>query len=174
MTTLDHEQFEGAKVLAEIGTKIAEGRALLITLDASKETYLEEREKEALERVAKALESSKELLTEIGSNHSELEGFRTQVGEIVSEVRTLLEDIAKFREAFQKYISDERGALTEKQRKIDEALIEIRKGRSLLDAQQLDIQNQKREIGTSKKALRDEWAALERASAEIKSNKKIT
>lgn len=169
---LDHEQFEGAKVLAEIGTKIAEGRAVLEQLKSSTDSYLKEREQETIERIKKVLESSATLLTEIGQYHSELEGYRNQVATFVVDIRYLLEGIGSFETLLNETTSAVRGDLDNREAKVGAALEQVRKGRALLAADARDLEAQKQQFGKDKKKLKDEWAALERAAAEIKNKKK--
>lgn len=170
-TKLDHENFEGAKVLADIGLKIAAGRALLRDLETTKDAYLAKREDEAVARIRAAIESSKGMLEELERYHSELNGYRTDLTAFAEEVRCLIEDISQFRKSFEAATTAILEDLEKKQKQVDDGFASLRNARILLDAERRELHQSKADLGKEKKKLRDEWAALERAAAEIKSKK---
>lgn len=172
MIDLDHEKFEGVKELADIGLKIAQGRATLAQLKTDTDSYLASREEEAVARIKIALVVSQQLITEIGQYHGELEGYRREVETFVDDIRSLLEGVAGFKKILTETTEALYKNLDIKQTKIDAALVEVKRGRALLEADQQDLAAKRQQFGSDKKALRDEWAALERAAAEIKNKKK--
>ncbi len=166
-TLLDHEQFEGAKVLAEIGSQIAAGRAALVELEANKEDFLEGREQEAIARIDAVLEDSKALLDECGAYHSELVSFRNQINDLVVGVRGLIQSVERWKKEFD-------SRLDEKQRQIEKKLTDnrfllkqLRAERALLSGESEAIKGKRDALAQEQRKIDDEWATLTRAASEI-------
>lgn len=164
---LDHEQFEGAQVLAEIGTKIAAGRALLIELESSKEEFLNGREVEALARVNEVLKQSRELIDEIGKNHSELVGYRTQVDGYFEDVRCLLQAVKNWKESFDTQNAAILKEINEKIKENNTIIEQIKGNRALLDGETQDIARRRKIIAEETIKMNDERGVLDRAWKEL-------
>lgn len=170
MTILDHEDFEGATVLAEIGVKIATARAQLSTLESTKEEYLDGRAAEAAERIAEVLTQSAELIEEIGKNHKDLVGYRTAVDNYLDDVRYLIQVVKGWKEAFDKSCEAKLAEIVAKTKGNDAILTQIKGQRALLAGEELAIMGKRAVLKEETAKILDEWATLERASKEI--NKK--
>ncbi len=167
MQNLDHEQFEGAKVLADIGTKIAAGRAALSALEKGKEDFLEDRAAEATQRVQEVLEQSKDIIAEIGKYHSELVGYSNQVDGFLTDVLYLIQSVERWKEAF-----DEQNAakLAEINTQIAEnkvILEQIEQARALLAGEDQGIRIKRRNLNSKQAQVDDEWATLGRTKEEL-------
>ena len=71
-TALDVEKFDAVKELAGIQTEIATGRAVLAELKTSKEAYIEERERETVQRIEGLLAKSEDILRARGGSDDAL------------------------------------------------------------------------------------------------------
>lgn len=170
-TLLDHEQFEGAKVLADIGTKIAAGRAALVELEASKRDFLEGRAAEAITRVEAVLADSKALLEECGSYHNELVSFRTQIGELGDNVRGLIQSVERWKSEFNNRLDERKLEIDGLLANNRGVLAQIRQQRALLAGESENIKDKRRSLAEDQRKIDDEWAALTRTAEEIKSKK---
>lgn len=170
-TFLPHEQFEGAKVLAEIGVKIAAGRAELATLEKDKEQFLEGRAQDAIERVNRVLEGSRQLIGEIGKYHDELVGYRREVEGFLADILYLIERVGVWKAEFDREITLKNREIDQKIVKNDEILAEIRQQRALLEGETEGIKVRREALRKDMVKIRDEWATLGRAKDEIKGKK---
>ncbi len=132
MQILDHDSFEGAQVLAEIGANIARGRAELTALEEGKEAFLDERAAETTARIKAVLAQSHDLLEEISKNHSELVGFRDEVGRFADDARSLIQAIEGWKAAYDTEIAARRAQLDEQAAQNAAALVVIKAQRALL------------------------------------------
>lgn len=168
MQNLDHEQFEGAKVLADIGVKIAAGRAALAELKVSKEDFLTDREAEAIARVNEALTQAKETIVEIGKYHDELKGYSTQVSAFYADVLSLIQSVESCKEAFDE---KNRAELAEIKVKMDEntvILSQIQSARSLLAGESEAIAIKRRNLNAQDAKIKDEWTTIAAVKKELK------
>lgn len=171
METLDHEKFEGVKELAAIQTEIANGRAILKQLEASKDEHLVEREKEAVDRIHAALASSVALLTQIGENHDELVKYRKEVDGFVDDLRYLLEAVRSIQAVYEEKNAAEKEDLKIAQQKIDLALKNIARQRVDIDEDKEKIRADREAIVKETIKLRDERDTLDRAWKELRHKK---
>ncbi len=170
-TLLDHEQFEGAKILAEIGAKIAAGRAALVELETSKEDFLTDREADAIARVGKVLEQSKELLDQCGNYHNELVSFRIQIGEFADDVRGLIQFVESWKSAFDRELAAKNADIDRKIIQNDALLTQIKQQRALLEGESEGIKGKRQSLAQDKLKINDEWQTLTRAAEEINRKK---
>lgn len=171
MQILDHENFEGAQVLAEIGAKIAEGRAELANLESSKQEFLTDRASEATERIKRVLETSKELIGEIEKYHSELVGFRDQIGVLADDARELIQSIERWKKQFDETNAALLADIDKKLKENSEILLQIKANRALLEGEKEGIETKRAALRLDRIKINDEWAALERAANEINNKK---
>lgn len=171
MTNLDHEQFEGAKVLAEIGTKIATGRATLVELERSKDDFLAGREADAIARVSEVLAQSKELIAEIGNYHDELVGYSREVDAYLADLLYLIQSVERWKEAFDKENSEKLVEINTKIAENKVILDKIQQNRSLLEGESAGIVTKRKALREETRKINDEWATLGRAAKEINSKK---
>lgn len=164
---LDHEQFEGAKVLADIGAKISAGKAALEALEKSKDDFLNGRESEAIARVSAALDSSKNLIIEIGTYHSELVGYSNQVDGFLADVLYLIQSVQRWKEDFDKENAEKITELDAKIIQNNLILEQIKQNRALLAGESEGIVIKRRNLRDQAAKIKDEWETLERASKEI-------
>lgn len=171
MQNLDHEQFEGAKLLADIGAKIAAGRAALSNLEQGKEEFLNDRAAEATLRVKEVLEQSKNIIIEIGTYHSELVGYSNQVDGFLTDVLYLLQSVERWKEAFD---TENATKIVEINTKIEEnkvILEQIEQARALLAGESEGIRVKRRNLNSQSAQINDEWATLGRAKNELTAKK---
>lgn len=171
MTTLDHEQFEGATVLAEIGAKIAAGRAALSDLETSKEDFLNVREADAVARVKQVLEQSQELIGEIGQYHSELVGYRNEVDGFLRDILYLVQRVGEWKREFDSDVSFQNREIDKKILQNTDILIEIKGQRALLAGETSGIKAKREALRLDTLKIKDEWATLGRAKEELTTKK---
>lgn len=165
---LDHEQFEGAKVLADIGAKIASGKAALDALERSKDDFLNEREAEAIARVSKALSDSKDIIIEIGTYHSELVGYRNQVEGFLSDVLYLIQSVERWKSEFDRENTEK---IQQINTKIEENKViygQITEARALLKGESDSIKGKRAHLNLQQAKIDDEWATIARVKKELK------
>ncbi len=171
MQNLEHAHFEAVQALADIGTKLAAGRAALSELESSKGDFLDGRAEEATQRVAEVLVQSKGLLDEIGKYHSELVEYRNQVDGFVAEILYFIQSVERWKEAFDK---ENTAKLREINNKIEEntlILSQIQKARSLLEGESSSIKGKRAALNSQQAKINDEWATLGRTKEELDAKK---
>lgn len=171
MIILDKEQFEGAKVLAEIGAKIAAGRAALTELESGKRDFLDGREAEAIARVGKVLANSKELLAEVSKYHSELVGYRIELEGFLEKVLYLVQSVETWKADFDREIGEKNKEIDQKLSQNEALIVEIKGQRALLAGETTAIKGKRAALEEDMVKIRDEWATLGRAAKEINSKK---
>lgn len=167
MTTLDHEQFEGAKILAEIGTKIAAGNAALALLETGKSDFLNGRAAEAETRIKEVLEQSKDLLAEIDKNYSALVRYRNQVDDFLKDVLYLIQSVERWKKEFEAEFTEKNKRIDVKIAQNNDILKEIKVQRALLEGETLGIKSKREALKRDATKIRDEWETLGRAKEEI-------
>ncbi len=159
---LDYEQFEGAKELAQIGLKIAEGRATLSDLKAQEPAFIAERGRKVEERIKEVLVESRELIALIGTNHDALVEYRKEVTQYVADLRYFIESVKAWKEAADEEIKLENEKLDTKRTEIQALIAEE-------NAQALQLKNDSGIIEKDREALRRESKKLESDRDLIKS-----
>lgn len=167
---LDHEKFEGAKILAEIGTKIAAGRAELANLDETKEDFINGREADAISRVNRVLEQSKELLAECTKYQNELVGYRNELSVFLEQILCLIQRVEAWKAEFDKEIGEKNQEIDKKIKENDELLAQIRGQRALLAGESEGIKTKRANLAADMVKIKDEWATLGRAKKELGNN----
>lgn len=165
---LDHEQFQGAKELAVIGTQIAAGTAALATLKANEEEYLTERESLLATRLQKALVDSSELIKAIGENHGALVGYRTEVEQFYQKVLSLNEGIMECQSLIEKASEVLEARITKQEQDTSDmrqknALIKIN-----IDGEREELNTWRERLATTERKINDRSAMLERTLARAK------
>ncbi len=167
METLDQEKFSTVKALAEMQVQISEGGAALLKLKESEKEYLEMREKEVHERVAKVLAESRDALEQITKNHDELSHYGDDLKAQAIDLHTLSTQIVALSQHFREWMELET-------KKIDKTFMEIAEEKKQLKALSIGIvedrKQLKREGATIAEEMRllvDRRGLLERGFAEL-------
>lgn len=171
MQSLDNEHFEAVKTLADIGTKIAAGRAALSELERSEVDFLEGRAEKATQRVAEVLAQSKELLAEISKYHSELVGYRSQVDGFLADVLYLLQSVERWKKEFDIELVAKSEEIDRKIEANAEVLKQVRKERAFLAGESEGIKGKRSALREDSTKINDEWATLGRAKKELTDKK---
>ena len=169
MEMLDHEKFEGIKELAEITQGISKGRALLATLKEEEEAYIAERETRVVQRLQDALAASEDLIKQIGTNHSELVGYRSEVdsfvdtlGCLIQSVRDCVNVLHQATDALEQRVADhEKAAATFKE--------ESKQQVALIEGKRAGMAMERKKLNEDQLKVADDSGRLERAFARIKS-----
>lgn len=169
---LPQEQFDAVKELSEISVKIAEGRAVLSDIESATDTYLEEREQEAVKRIEQVLENSSKLLAEIGHNQDELVKYRRELDGYCAELRYFHERITRIRTDFEAYFATENEKLDAKLKEIDQLRIDNKKESSRLSVERKSLEGERRKLDKELRVVADRQAMLERGFKELTSKKK--
>lgn len=170
--SLDHERFEGAKELAAISTKIAEGRALIAALKTEKDFFLQERDDEMRERIELVLAESEDLIRKIGENHDDLVAYRRMVDAYIGDIRAFHDRVVAFSASSEEYFKE----ATKKLDAVLEAIREERKKntqeKSLLDGAREGIEQERRELAERTRKVKDDEGRLARAWKELETKTK--
>lgn len=168
---LDHEKFQGAKELATITTQISMGRALLISLKESEEQYLGEREIKAVQRVKDALTSSENLIKEIGANHDELVGYRTDLGVAHEGVRSLIQSVTDCVRELNEATEALNAQVDSHNANVKKFTEETKRERALIKGEREGLESEKAIIARDKKLIKDQRETLKRAFEELRIKK---
>ncbi len=164
---LEQEKFNTLKEIAEMQEAVSLGRAELRTIKAETETYLVFREKEAVTRIIKVLEQSRDALDEITKNHNELSLYKDEIKAFATELKNLSTDITDlfkdFNERMKKAEEDldkYHELVSEKLKQTRSERIQIGEDRKLLAAEKADINKEKRLLADRRGALERAWDEL--------------
>jgi chromosome segregation ATPase len=169
ITTLDHEKFNTAKEIADINIAIAEARTTLAALGASREAFLTGREQEAIARIKKVLDESKDVLDDIDRNHHELSSYRVELKHHADVLRTwhdqLLADMETLKETFARADA----ALEKKRASVGALVIQLRTERTQVAEDRKQLKREEQQIAEAWRQIKDRREAFERAWAELAS-----
>lgn len=146
--TFDKEKMDSIRALAETNMQVSSAKAELIKLQSIETTYLEEREKKAVERVTKVLNESKELVEETKNNYAEIQTLLNTASSLagfITEVSGKLENLVK--------IFNENSETWDRQSKETEEQISI--VRRDIKTDQIRIQNDRKGLEIREKTVRD-------------------
>lgn len=164
---LDHDQFESAKVLADIGAKISAGKAALAELELGKADFLDARAADATRRIDEVLAQSKEVLVEIGGYYSELVGYRNQVDNFLADVRYLIQSVEGWKKRFDAEIEAKSAEVDAKIVQNSALVAQVKAERATLAEESVNISKKRDLLGEEMVRVNDEWQTLTRASKEI-------
>lgn len=164
---LEHDRFESAKVLADIGAKISAGKAALSELELGKADFLDTRAAEATKRIDEVLAQSKEVLVEIGGYYSELVGYRNQVDNFLGDVRYLIQSVEGWKRRFDDELAAKSAEIDTKIVQNSAIVAQIKAERETLATESASIGKKREALGYEMVKINDEWQTLTRASKEI-------
>lgn len=171
-TILDHEQFEGAKELAEIGKQIAEGRALLSTLESSKEEFLTTRERDLVQRIQMVVVGSQELIRQIGTNHDKLVEYRREVTAYVADLRYFVESVTAWKEAIDAQVKTSLETLDKKAQEVTALIEQERHESTRLESERGMMAAERKSMIEETQKFQSERGTLDRAWQELKKKQK--
>jgi len=162
------QHMEAIKALAETNMKISEAKNALALIKKEEVSYLEQREKEATERVSRILGESNELVKQTKGNYEDIKQFLNTVSSlalsVVESQETLELLIASFNEKSRLWEAE-----TKKQ---EEEIEEIKKhmvaDKAYIQAEHKNIQKQHEKIRNEQKKLDADRGTLERAIKRLK------
>lgn len=163
VTLLDHEKFEGARELASISMKIAQARALISSLDESRAEYLDQREREALERIELAFAKSVDFLRAVGDNHDELVKYRNELTDYCNDLRYFNERVTASHAEFENYFADEQQKLDAKLALMKELQQQTKRDISLVQAERKQIATDRRKLADEERSIANKRELLKRA-----------
>lgn len=158
---LNKEQMDAVKALAETNIKISEAKNVLFKLQEEETSYLEAREKRAMERITKNLEDSRELLAETQTNYAE-------VRELYRSASELSSDIVKVSGIFGEFINsfnEAQEALDQRTNAHEQSVVDIGKE---LKTQKVVIENDKKSIQEARKSIENDKALVESRQQQLK------
>lgn len=165
---LDHEKFEGARELAEISVKISEGLSTLASLKESEEEYFQERERGLNARLKQALVESSELIEAIGTNHSALVGYSTELTEAHEKVLSLLKGIMECRALLDETSSEIEKKIATHEKNIIEFRNASQRERVLIEGDRNELRAQRKTLDDDQRLLNDRKAMFERTLERAK------
>jgi hypothetical protein len=127
MTTLQKEEFESKKLLADIGVQIAKGRSEISELQKHKEDFLQQREIEVMERVKAVLIASKDALTQVDKNKDELTAFHRELASFAQELVSWSEKLQESQLAFDRKTEKVYEQIDVKQKELTQTAQELKK-----------------------------------------------
>lgn len=171
MESLDHEKFNSLKELSEIQAKIAEGRALLASLEEHKEDFLANRAKELALRINQALHDSREYIAEINQHNDELVKYRRQCDDYIESLRYFSEFVMGISnslrgdvEVFHRFLDDTGIKIKESREEVKRGISQVKDGQRALDIREETLRKEE-------KLLKDGQETLKRAIERLKQNR---
>lgn len=149
------EHFASVKELALIQEQIAKGRAELKILQENQEEYVEEREKIAVERVEKALETSKSALSEAEKNRDALAHFLSSARELVKSIKELGQATKEGANLFEVSLRDIYTLVDEKSDTIQRDTEALRIQRHQIESERGGLEAEKRVFEEEKRKILD-------------------
>lgn len=172
--TLEQEQFDAVKELAEISTAISTGRANLSKLKEETDEYILLREKMTKEKIDNLLQESSELLGKISQNQNqlvlfknEIKAYATELQGFIQAVRTLSQEVITFSKEENANLDKKREEITEMVKQNKVIASEIIEGRKQLERDRRQLNEEAREI-------KDRRETLERGFEELRKLKQKT
>lgn len=166
--TVDTEQMNALKVLADTNLKISEAKNALFKMREDETTYLVAREKKALDRIQRVLDESEALIKQTKTNYSEL-------NDLFKSASQLSDFIIEAQGNFKKMLADfdERSVVWEA--KVAEKEEEIAEARKKLQIDTVTIANEKKNIAKANakivednRKITDAWGEIERELNRLK------
>lgn len=166
---LDKKQMDTMKMLADTNLKISEARGKIFQLEKDEESYLQSREKKALERIQKLFDDSSDLLKSAQGNYDSIQALCKQVMEFCD---FLIDAQQKFQSLVDIFM--ERNKLwEEKMRKMS---LEFEETKKLIDSDKRNIEERSQRLDDREKEvnskiiwIRDREDTLTRSIAALKS-----
>lgn len=164
---LDKAKLKSAEDLSAIQLAVAEGRAVLNSLEHTIEQHLVHRDELGYQRVRDALADSKDALAEISKNHDELRDY-------AAAIRNCFHTLLLFRDQIVAFSTDAKDALGKEDEKLTAKLAEIQTVTTDLRVLHTSITEDRKQlarelanVNEETRALKDKRAALERAWNEL-------
>lgn len=171
METLNKEQFEKQKQLADIEMQISTAKSILSSLQISKDEFLKGREKEEKQKLEQLYKNSQGLIDQISENHTEIGNFYNKICSYVSfleefqaKTHEIITDLAENSENFQKFVDENTLRLAEWQKDLEtkEKQLEIKEKSIKNQQKELDkalklLEVKGRTLRSSYEALRKQW-----------------
>lgn len=165
---LDHEQFQGAKELAEIGVKISASTAALQSLKIAEGEYISEREARLVARLKATLVDSAELIKQIGSNHDALVGYRNFVTDLHDKILSLIQCITDCEALLDEAASYLDQRISDHEAKVASFREAVTKERALIDGERDALAAWSDRLGERERDLNDREKTLKRTLDRIK------
>ena len=172
METLNQEQFNTIKELADMQVSIAAGRAELERIRDLQSEYMEMREKEGNERVAQVLKESHEALEQTSQNHNELTRYSNELKAFAITLKSFSTEVVTLFQGFKTWSAERSADLDEK---LEELAAEKREMKILsvnISEDRKQLKRESLQVAEEMRLLVDRRGLLERGFAELK-NKQL-
>lgn len=160
-TILDKEKMGAMKALADTNMEISKSKALLIELQENETSYLEEREKKAMDIVGKILEESRAVIEEAKENYHGVHQFNQTVSSFSNTLN-------QAHEMFQNLVQEFDVKNQEWEKDIKSQLDEIGDLRKQIKEDKIRIENDQNAVERTKKLNKDEMSVIESRQAQIR------
>lgn len=167
MEELDHEKFEGVKELAEISTQISASTALLASYKETEAEYLAEREEKLVNRLKQALVDSSDLITAIGSNHSELVGYRNDLVSFHESILSLLQGVMECKRLVEDAANELDAQMSRHETNLTNFAQDSARERALIHGAKGELQADRDQLTKDQRIVADQRDTLDRAFARL-------
>lgn len=123
---LDEKTMSQLQLLADTNVKIGEARGILADLEATKDNYLEEREKATIAKIADILRQSTNMIEQMNSNYTEIKSFHdtvismvTFLSDIQTGVSNVVADFADQQTLFEEYVNQKETEFSSMQQNLE-------------------------------------------------------
>jgi hypothetical protein len=168
MTTLEQEQFDTLKALAEVHASLSEAQAELFNVRKTTDEYMVVREQEAEKRVLKILKESRDALEETSKNHKELSGYSRDLKAYAGELKVLSTDIVALFKDFNVRMKEAEKIMDERRKEADLVLKEAKSERIQITEDRKMLERERKQTADGFRLLKDRNSMLERAFEELR------
>lgn len=158
--TIDTQQMNSMKVLAETAMKISEAKGLLFKLQETETEYLDSREKKAMAKIQKLLVDSQDLLDKTKNNHEEIREYAKTVSsfadfltETYDKFQGMLQNFNERNELWDQNIKRQTEIIADQRRQVESDEKHVRED-------EIKLKNYKKELEKEKAQIESRQAAL--------------
>lgn len=170
-TEVTKEELDARQRLAEVNIQISNARVILSQIEAETGDYLTKREKDAIERITKALEASKEVLDLTKSNYEEVNQFANQVSSFASAVLGFYEKLQGVFKLFDERSVEWDAELTKVFESIASQKKTLEQERIQIDLDKEGLARKEKQLEVEQIKIDDQKGTLARAIQRLKENR---
>lgn len=166
---LDTETMQKLERLADINVQISKAKTILSQLSEEEASFLEDREKKAVEKVNSILEHSQSIVDQINHNHDQVTQFHNTVVSFVGFLEEIYDKTKGLMESFDTQSEQWEAKVIEQDESLSTRKALLDKQTNALAEEKENLKKKEKDLIAFDRALNDKYATLERTQARIKS-----
>jgi len=165
---LEKNKIEALSALSSLNMRVSEAHNALSKLKEEEKTYLAEREGRFMERIAKILEESEDVLKEAGKNYDEVKSLVQIATDFTQFIVESVEEIKEVRIAFEENTKLFDESVKRREGEIEELRKSVKLDRTQLENDKKTLESNREALKREKKKVQDERGVIERAINRLK------